>query len=142
TLQLRLREVLAKIAGAPGGLDQIFITSHSDAFETGAHFYFMDPTPNGPHVEKHGTEKARAAIGITADGALPDPNAVLCSLSTEGVVRVPERIRRAIGLPSGGGVVFLERDGAAEMISDETFADRFERMPSRDSGACNACATS
>jgi hypothetical protein len=50
-----------------------------------------------------------------------------CYLSSEGVVRVPERICRVLGLPQGGGVVFLEREGAsAEMISDATFADRFE----------------
>jgi hypothetical protein len=126
TIQLRLREVLAKIIGGPGGLDQFFITSHSDAFEAGPWFYFMEPTPEGPRVEKRPVEAARTALGITAEGTLPDANAVLCYLSTEGVVRVPERIRHAIGLPKGGGVVFVDRDGAAEMMSNKTFADRFE----------------
>jgi hypothetical protein len=42
------------------------------------------------------------------------------------VVRVPERIRHTIGLPNGGGVVFLEHDGAVEIMSDQSFADRFE----------------
>lgn len=126
TLQLRLREVLADLVGVPGGLDQLFLTSHSDAFEAGAHFYHMEPTPDGPRVERRRVEEARVALGITGEGGLPDPNAALCYLSTEGVVRVPERIRRTIGLPNGGGVVFLERDGAVEVMSDETFADRFE----------------
>jgi len=126
TMQLRLREVLSRLVGGPGGLDQLFITSHSDAFETGTHFYLMEPTPDGPRIEKRGVEGARAALGITAESTPPDPKAALCYLSTDGVVRVPDRIRSAIGLPRGGGVVFLERDGAAEMMSDGTFADRFE----------------
>lgn len=126
TMQLRLREVLSKLIGGPGGLDQIFITTHSDAFEAGPHFYYMEPTPDGPRAEKRRVEMARAALGITNESVPPDPKAVLCYLSTEGVVRVPERIRDTIGLPKGGGVVFVGRDGSAEMMSNKTFADRFE----------------
>ncbi len=126
SLQLRLREVLTGLIGGPGGLDQLFITSHSDAFEAGPYYYLMEPTPDGPRVEKRGVEGVRGALGITTEVPLPDPNAVLCYLSTDGVVRVPPRIRDAIGLPKGGGVVFVGRDGLAEMMSDETFADRFE----------------
>lgn len=126
TLQLRLREVLAGLVGGSGGLDQLFITSHSDAFELGRQYYFMEPTPDGPRVEKRGTESVREALGMTTEAPLPDPNAVLCYISTDGVVRVPPRIRDAIGLPKGGGVVFIGRDSAAEMMSDETFAARFE----------------
>jgi AAA domain, putative AbiEii toxin, Type IV TA system len=126
TLQLRLREVLAELVSGPGGLEQLFITSHSDAFEAGQQFYFMEPTPDGPRVEKRRTESVREALGMTTEVALPDPNAVLCYISTDGVVRVPPRICDAIKLPNGGGVVFIERDGVAEMMSDDTFADRFE----------------
>jgi hypothetical protein len=131
TLQHRLREVLTKVVGVPGGLDQLFLTSHSDAFEAASHFYLMEPTPDGPRVSKQNVQGVRAAIGMTDDGSMPDPRAALCYLSTEGVVRVPDRIRRALGLPHGGGVVFLEKeDGAVEVMSDDTFADRFE--PKRD----------
>jgi hypothetical protein len=130
TLQLRLREVLAKMVGAPGEVEQLFLTSHSDAFEFGSHFYYMETTPDGPSVQRRRVEEARAVLGITSEGTPPDPKAVLCYLSTDGVVRVPERIRRALGLPQGGGVVFLERDGMVEVMSNDTFADRFE--PRRD----------
>jgi hypothetical protein len=125
-MQLRLREVLSGLVGGPGGLDQLFITSHSDAFEAGPRFYFMEPTPDGPRVEPRGVEGARAAVGITTEGALPSQNAVLCYLTTDGVVRVPDRVRSAIGLPKGGGVVFVGRDSVVEMMSDDTFADRFD----------------
>jgi hypothetical protein len=138
TLQQRLREVLQKkIVGVPGGLDQLFITSHSDAFEAGAHFYLMEPTPDGPTVTKRPLDQARTAIGMLPDGRQPPPNAPLCYISTEGVVRVPERIRNVIGLPKGGGIVFLEhRDGHVEVMSDETFAKRYE--PSRDENGNDA----
>jgi hypothetical protein len=126
TLQRRLREVLANLVGVPGGMDQLFLTSHSDAFEAGPHFYLMEATPDGPRVEKRPVEGARIAIGLTTDGLPPDPNAVLSYISTEGVVRVPERIRNVLHLPQGGGVIFLARDGSVEMMSDKTFADRFE----------------
>jgi len=135
TLQLRLREVFKNIVGVPGGLDQIFITSHSDTFEAGSHFYFMEPTPNGPRIEKRPVKEARAALGLTDTGELAHPGAALCYLSTEGVVRVPERIRNVLGLPKGGGVVFLQRNGAVEMMSDETFADRFEPKPEEEGDA-------
>lgn len=135
TLQLRLREVLKKIVGGPGGLDQIFITSHSDAFEAGSHFYYMEATPDGPRIEKRPVNEARAAIGLTDNSELAHPNAALCYLSTEGVVRVPERIRYVLGLPKGGGVVFMQHNGAVEMMSDETFADRFEPKPEGEGDA-------
>lgn len=127
TVQLRMREALGKIVGGPGGLDQIFITSHSDAFESGTSFYLMRPTSEGPEIERCSVAEARAALGITSGEEPLKQGGVLCYLSTEGVVRVPERICRVIGLPQGGGVVFLEREGAStEMMSDATFAERFE----------------
>lgn len=52
--------------------------------------------------------------------------AALCYLSTEGVVRVPQRIREVLGLPHGGGVVFLEQNGRVEVVSDDEFVRRFE----------------
>lgn len=134
TMQLRLREVLSGLVGGPGGLDQLFITSHSDAFEAGPRFYYMESTPDGPRVEPRGVEGARAAVGITTEGTLPSQNAVLCYLTTDGVVRVPDRIRGVIGLPKGGGVVFVGRDRVVEMMSDDTFADRFEPKGSGEGG--------
>lgn len=63
----------------------------------------------------------RSLQAATASG-----DAALCYLSTEGVVRVPERIRQVLGLPGGGGVMFFERDGHVEMMSDERFAATLE----------------
>ncbi len=123
SMQERLREVFLQIVGAPGGPSQIFLTSHSPAFESGPTFYFMSPTPDGPVVERRKVEDARVAVDFPADVAPPEGNAVRCYISTEGVVRVPQRIMSAVGLPQGGGVMFVERDGAVEMMSDERFVD-------------------
>ncbi|MDM8560817.1 AAA family ATPase [Candidatus Parabeggiatoa sp. HSG14] len=51
TLQLRLREILDEIVKAPVGPQQIFLTSHSPAFEFGEHFYAMKATDDGPIIE-------------------------------------------------------------------------------------------
>ena len=85
SLQLRLRDVLQTMIGGPGGLDQIFITSHSDAFETGSHFYYMVPSPDGPRVEKRDVKFVRESLDITQSTELSHRNAPLCYVSTEGV---------------------------------------------------------
>ncbi|WP_158080048.1 ATP-binding protein [Archangium sp. Cb G35] len=123
TLQERLRDVFSqKLVGALGGPSQLFLTSHSPAFESGPHFYLMEPTPTGPMIEARNVELARAAVGFPEDVVPPGVDAARCYLSTEGVVRVPENIRRELGLLNGGGVMFLKRDGHVEMMSDERFA--------------------
>jgi hypothetical protein len=123
TLQERLRDVFSqKLVGVPGGLSQLFLTSHSPAFESGPHFYLMEPTSEGPRISAHKVEQARVAVGFPGDVVPPGVDAARCYLSTEGVVRVPEHIRQALGLPNGGGVMFLEREGHVEMMSDDRFA--------------------
>jgi hypothetical protein len=52
TLQLRLREIFHEIVKAPVGPRQIFLTSHSPAFEFGEHFYAMSAGNNGPTVKR------------------------------------------------------------------------------------------
>lgn len=62
SLQQRLREIFANLVGVPGGPTQLFLTSHSPAFESGPHFYFMKPTPAGPVVERCKVKEAIAAV--------------------------------------------------------------------------------
>lgn len=50
--QLRLREILAEVVSGSQGPRQIFLSSHSPAFEHGEYFYGMRPTPSGPTVER------------------------------------------------------------------------------------------
>lgn len=51
TLQLRLRDILSEIVKSKVGPQQIFLTSHSPAFEYGEHFYAMKATNDGPIIE-------------------------------------------------------------------------------------------
>jgi len=133
TLQERLRDVFrSKIVGVPGAPTQLFLTSHSPAFEVGPRFYWMKATPGGPVVEAHRAEDARLATGLPDVVSAPEGSAPLSYLSTEGLVRVPERVRQRLGLPNGGGVLFVERDGAVEMMSNDSFAARFD--PDRAGG--------
>lgn len=57
------------------------------------------------------------------DGALP-ANASQAYVSSQGVVRVPDYIRAALGLQEGGGVVFLEKEHEVHLISDAQFLQR------------------
>jgi len=52
----------------------------------------------------------------------------LCYVSTDGLVKLPERIRKRLNLEQGGGIVLLERKdtGHVELITDNQFDDLFE----------------
>ncbi|WP_157758294.1 ATP-binding protein [Cystobacter fuscus] len=133
SLQERLRDVFKqKLVGVLGGPSQIFLTSHSPAFESGPFFYQMERTPKGPVVTKRKVEQARLAVGFPQEVTPPGMNAANCYLSTDGIVRVPERIRQVLGLPNGGGVMFLERENRVEMLSDEQFAMILDEEPGDD----------
>ncbi|AUX20710.1 uncharacterized protein SOCEGT47_011830 [Sorangium cellulosum] len=125
SLQERLREIFTNIVGRPGGPAQLFLTSHSPAFETGSDFYFMEPTAGGPVVQRHGVEATLAAVDFPSELSTPQRAAARSYVSTEGVVRLPERVMRALGLPQGGGITFVDHDGSVEIMSNERFVDQF-----------------
>ncbi len=58
TLQLRLRDILSEIVKSKVGPQQIFLTSHSPAFEYGEHFYAMIATDEGPIIEHRPIKQA------------------------------------------------------------------------------------
>jgi len=53
--------------------------------------------------------------------------APLCYVTPEGLVKVPDRIIRAMGLEKGGGVAFLEKDGRVEMVTDEQLSEELSK---------------
>jgi len=103
------------------------LTSHSPAFEYGEHFYAMRKINGLPRIEKRPIEEAKL---FTQDGAvspLAGQETALCYVSTDGLVKVPDRIRDTLHLEQGGGVVFVERkDGHVAMLTDDQFMDLFE----------------
>jgi len=130
TLQLRLREVLYEIVKSNVGPQQIFLTSHSPAFEYGEHFYAMRTTSNGPIIERRGTRGAESFTQHYAITSLPTADkrkAALCYVSNEGLVQLPERIRQLLGIEQGGGIMLLDdENGQVELLSDEKFYDLVE----------------
>jgi hypothetical protein len=121
-LQERVRDALAGLVGKPGAPSQLILTSHSGAFEFGDHFYWMKKGDPGPTIERMPINMAPVVVGQVADPLVGEIPAVPTYMSTEGVLRVPARIRKAIGVEHGGGVCFVDKEnGVAEMMSDATF---------------------
>jgi len=52
SLQQRLRDVFLEITTAPIGPEQIILSSHSPAFETGDYFYNLETTAQGPMIKR------------------------------------------------------------------------------------------
>lgn len=124
TRQLLLIEVLRDLVASDAGPSQLFMTSHSPAFESGEHFYAMRASPEGPTVEKRPiSEAAQFTAHLAVAPATGDELPPICYVSSDGLVLVPEEIRELLGLQSGGGVLFIERKdtGHVEMLSDEQF---------------------
>jgi len=130
TLQLRLREIFHDIIKTSVGPQQIFLTSHSPAFESGEHFYAMRATKNGPIIERR---SIISAASFTQHDALTYPltadtrKAALCYVSNEGLVLLPERIRKLLDIEQGGGIMLLDdENGHVELLSDDKFYNLVE----------------
>jgi hypothetical protein len=120
-LQERVRDVLAGLVGKEGAPSQLVLTSHSGAFEAGDSFYLMQRGDPGPTLERRPVAQAAAVVGQVADTPAAAPS-VPTHVSAEGVLRLPERIRKAVGVEQGGGVSFVDKgDGVVEMMADDTF---------------------
>jgi hypothetical protein len=124
-LQRRLRDALEKITASPAGPTQIFLASHSPAFETGECFYAMRATDSGPIVELRKIEEAPLFTSHALENYLPGGTAPLSYVSSDGLVQVPAPIRKELGLEHGGGVVILKRENApyVEFLTNEQFLD-------------------
>jgi AAA15 family ATPase/GTPase len=129
TLQLRLREVLYEIVKAPVGPQQIFLTSHSPAFEFGEHFYAMSATDNhGPTIKRLPIKTAHFFTEHDADMPNIGETASQCYVSSDRLVRLPEDICKELGIEQGGGIVILKRQDNehVELLTNEQFLELFE----------------
>lgn len=126
TLQERVRDVLRDLVGKDGAPSQIFLTSHSGAFEYGDSFYLMLPGAAGPSVERRPLRDAPLVVGgrVLESSTAASPRAPT-RVSGEGTLRLPDRIRKAVCVEHGGDVSFVDRgDGVVEMMSVDTFLTR------------------
>lgn len=130
TRQVQLREILAELVGAGGGPVQLFLTSHSSAFESPGGFHGLRSTADGPEVDRRPSSEAGAFTGGQGTALVPPPGAraPLCYVSSEGLVLVPEQVRERLGIRGGGGVYFLFRKDTQhyEMLTSEQFLELFE----------------
>ncbi|MDO9016202.1 MAG: AAA family ATPase [Deltaproteobacteria bacterium] len=123
-LQLRLRDILKDITESGLGPQQIILTSHSPAFETGKCFYAMTRTADGPTVTRRPV--AEAAMFTQQHGVQPDEQrAAFGYVSSDGLLRLSDKTRRDLGVEHGGGVVMIKREshpyGASAQLSDDFF---------------------
>jgi hypothetical protein len=131
--QLRLREVFRQLVSDSQGPSQLFLTSHSPAFESREIFYALTRTPDGPRVEKRPSSEAFRFTLPETHVPPAGARAPLSYVTSDGLVLVPEDVRQKLGLEHGGGVVFVrEKDaGHYRMLTDDQYQDLFEpREPS------------
>jgi hypothetical protein len=126
-LQDRLREALKKLVSDPpgtGGVDQLFITSHSPAFESGESFWLMEAGPKGPHISRRPASELRAVLGFGPRHLGLPEHAPQAYVTTQGVVRLPDHVLARLRLARGGGVIFLESgQRGVRILSDEDYLD-------------------
>lgn len=121
-LQERVRDVLVGLVGKDGAPSQLVVTSHSGAFETGPFFYLMQRGDPGPTLERRPIAQAPLVVGGPVADVAGKAPAVPAHVSAEGILRLPERIRKAIGVEEGGGVSFVDKgEGIVEVMTDDTF---------------------
>jgi AAA domain, putative AbiEii toxin, Type IV TA system len=126
SLQERVRDALRDLVGKEGAPSQIFLTSHSGAFETSEAFYLVQRGPAGhPTVDRRPLRDLPLVLGgVVPEGSVAAPRAPT-HVSSEGTLRLPERIRKVVGIEHGGNVSFVDKgDGVAEMMSVDTFLKR------------------
>jgi hypothetical protein len=121
--QHRLRDALGAIVGKEGGPSQLFLTSHSAAFEFEPMFYALSRSPDGPRVERRPAEQAPRLLNPEVERPPDGASAPLSYVTTDGLVRVPDDVRRELGLSRGDGVTFVqEKDhGHFRMLNEAQF---------------------
>ncbi|MDM8566235.1 AAA family ATPase [Candidatus Halobeggiatoa sp. HSG11] len=128
TLQVRLQEIIAEIVKAPIGPQQIFLTSHSPAFEFGEHFYAMKATNDGPIIEHRPIEQAHLFTEHNTNNSNVGKTAPQCYVTSDGLVKLPEDTCKELGIEQGGGIVILKRkdNEHVELLTDEQYFDLLE----------------
>ena len=120
--QEQLRDVLTELVGQEGAPSQLIIATHSGAFEVGEAFYLMERGEKGPTVSRKAITELSSIVGPYVPRERMDPTKRPTYVTSEGIVRLPDRIRKAIHVEHGGGVAFVDKeDGRVELMSDETF---------------------
>jgi hypothetical protein len=137
TLQKRLLEAFREITASKYGPEQIFPSSHSPAFEAEEHFFAMEIKDGAPALERRPRALARVYTGTRDEEDLYTEmharrSEPVCYVSSEGLVMLPEDVRRALKVEHGGGVNFIpnRETGRFEMWT----VDEIDRWLTGDDG--------
>lgn len=113
TLQKRLLKALQTITQSDYGPQQLFLTSHSPAFEAEETFFAMELKEGRPTLSRRPKSLASVYTGI-GQGAedqlaemydkLPEP---VNYVSSEGLVLLPDKVLEPLNLQQGGGLTFI-----------------------------------
>jgi len=113
TLQTRLLQAFKKITQSEHGPQQLFLTSHSPAFEAEPYFFAMELKDGVPTVSRKSRDLAWKYTGQGQSEAdklnemyakWPEP---VNYVSSEGLLLLPEMVRQKLSLQQGGGVSFM-----------------------------------
>jgi len=126
--QLRLRDIFRQLVRDSQGPSQLFLTSHSPAFESREIFYALTRSSEGPRVERRPNSEAFRFTQPETHVPPAGARAPLSYVTSDGLVLLPEDVRQKLGLEHGGGVVFVrEKDaGHYRMLTDDQYQDLFE----------------
>lgn len=126
-LQNRLREALRKLVVEPhgvGGLDQLFLTSHSPTFETGEPFWLMETGSDGPTVSRRPASALPQVLGYGPQHLGLPERAPQAYVTSQGVVRLPPHAIERLGVSKGGGVVFVDAEPrGVRILSNDDYLD-------------------
>ena len=136
SLQRKLLPALRTLIGGETGPQQLFLTSHSNAFEEpgDAFFYGLVLHEDGPEVQRRPAGDADLFTGQYPVALPEERRAPLSYVTREGLVRVPEDVLKRMSLENGGGVFFADdqRTGYTWVLNDQQFLALFDRK--QDSG--------
>ncbi len=112
TLQKQLLAAFQEITKSEYGPEQLFLTSHSPAFEAEETFFAMEYQDGAPALSRKPRALARVyTASRDEEDQYPEMHArrpePVCYVSSEGLVKLPEDVRQTLGVQSGGGVSFI-----------------------------------
>ncbi|MEW5986017.1 MAG: ATP-binding protein [Chloroflexota bacterium] len=122
TVQKQLLDAFQEIVSSEFGPDQLFLTSHSPAFEAEHDFFAMEKQGGVPSLTRKPRALARMYTGDMVEEEKypamyrrrPEP---VEYVSSEGLVLLPEDVRQKLKLEGGGGIgyIFNKETGRFEL---------------------------
>lgn len=141
TLQKQLLAAFEDIVSSEYGPEQLFLSSHSPAFEAEGHFFAMELEDGVPVLRRVPRARAREFTGMREEedrypqmhARQPEP---ACYVSSEGLILLPDDVRRKLKLEHGGGVSFIpnKQTGRFELWTTDEIEEWLAGAQADDAG--------